>query len=152
MILPLFLKKTTSLIAINVLAFLYRYLAKSKIALLRINRMWKWAPVVSGVSLVIIIIFFVSSHLSTRKDWGNDKIPIDIRACMSILSKKGNHLTDYEKSYLIQMGHGDIQDTKIDSQIIIKAFLEEIDNTSEAKKNYEEGQALFYLERRNRSR
>lgn len=114
--------------------------------------MWKWAPVVFVVSLVIVIISLISSHVSARKDWGEDKIPIDIRACMSILSKKGNHLTDYEKRYLIQMGHGDIQDTKIDSQTIIKAFLEEIDNTSEAKKDYEEGLALLYLERRNRSR
>jgi len=69
-----------------------------------------------------------------------DKMPIDIRTSMSILSKKGNQLTDYEKTYMEQMGLGNIKESKIDSKTFHEAFLNELDNTSQARKYYDEAQ------------
>jgi len=85
-----------------------------------------------------MVVPLLSQGISARGISQSDKIPLDIRACMSILSKKGNQLTDYEKTYMEQMGLGNIKESKIDSKTLHEAFLNELDNTSQAKKYYDD--------------
>jgi hypothetical protein len=86
-------------------------------------------------TFISIVVSLLTQEISAKNV---DKIPIDIRTCMSILSKKGNQLTDYEKTYMEQMGNGNIKESKIDSKMFNEAFLNELDNTSQAKKYYDD--------------
>jgi hypothetical protein len=101
--------------------------------------------------MAIIVALF--SHGSSAEIFGKrEKIPVDIRAYMSILAKKGNHLTEYEKTYMEYLARGHIKEAQIDSRLFRDAFLNELDNTSEAKKFYDDAQERWIEEQREKRR
>lgn len=69
-----------------------------------------------------------------------ERRPIDLQVYMSILSKQGKMLTDYEREYMINLGHGDIRDDKtINVKKFHDTFFNALDNDSQAMKYYDEG-------------
>lgn len=91
--------------------------------------------------LSAIITFFVLFDSQANVFSTKEKLPLDIRVYMSILSKKGNMLTDYEKDYMRSLGHNDINEKRpITTKTFHEAFFNELDNNSQAMKFYELGQ------------
>lgn len=87
--------------------------------------------------LTAIIIFILSFETQAGK---GEKVPLDIQVYLSILAKKGNLLTDYEKDYMKRLGHGDIkEDHPINATAFHNAFVNELERESQAMKYYQQG-------------
>ena len=87
----------------------------------------------------LLLSFSISLVTQAKNNKTVDKLPMDIRLCMSILAKKGKRLTEYEKNYMESLGHGDIRNQPIDSKMFHNAFINELENDSPAMKAFEEG-------------
>lgn len=98
--------------------------------------------------LMSIIVGLLSHGISAKGLGTAEKIPVDIRVYMSILAKKGNHLTEYEKTYIEYLARGNVKEAQIDSRLFQDAFLNELDNTSDARKYYDDAQDRWIEEQR----
>jgi hypothetical protein len=87
----------------------------------------------------LLLTFSISLAAQAKSNKSVDKIPMDIRTCMSILAKKGNRLTDYEKNYMESLGHGDVSEKPIDGKTFHNAFINELENESQAMHSYNSG-------------
>lgn len=87
----------------------------------------------------LLLALSISFAVQARGNKSIEKMPMDIRVYMSILAKKGNMLTDYEKNYMENLGHGDIREMPVDGKTFHNAFINEIENESQAMQAFEAG-------------